>query len=303
MKDRKIIIYIALGFIIASLLLAFYFFFKKPVRIGIPVLDQERKTIVFKDVIYSGEKRGIIDWEIKSKITRKYIDKPVVEMEDIDGMYKPKPDVTVFFKGTSGSMDTETENGTVENVDIKYKNSHTLKSKYMNFDFGRGITSTTAPVDIKGPKLILQGVGLRADTNVETVKIEKDVSGYIETEKGKYRFESDSFIYFLKDNTYILDGRVVMKGEEMNLICDKLIVFSKEDEVEKVDAKGRVRLISKGTIAKSEKAVYHFKDDMIVLTDRPKILKDNVEMEGESIVYRLSSGKFSINKPKMRMEK
>jgi hypothetical protein len=26
-------------------------------------------------------------------------------------------------------------------------------------------------------------------------------------------------------------------------------------------------------------------------------------MEGESIVYELSKGKFSINKPKMRMEK
>jgi lipopolysaccharide transport protein LptA len=110
-------------------------------------------------------------------------------------------------------------------------------------------------------------------------------------------------MYFLKDSTYILDSRVVMKGEEMNLLCDKLIIFSKGDEVEKIDAKGKVRLISKGTIAKSEKAVYYFKEDRIVLTDRPKILKDNVEMEGESIVYSLSSGKFSINKPKMRIEK
>ena len=303
MKDRKIVVYVALGFIFSSLLLAFYFFFNKSVRINIPVLDQERKAIVFKDVKYSGEKKGIVDWEIKSKITRKYIDKPVVEMEDIDGMYKPRPDVTVFFKGTSGSMDTEAEKGTVENVDITYKGSHTLKSRYMDFDFKNGITSTTAPVDIKGAKLILKGVGLTANTNEETVRIEKDVTGYIETEKGKYRFESDRFVYFLKDSTYILDGRVVMKGEEMNLICDKLIIFSKGDDVEKIDAKGKIRLISKGTIAKSEKAVYHFKEDRIVLTDKPKIIKDNVEMEGESIVYNLSDGKFSINKPKMRMER
>ncbi|MEI6152489.1 MAG: LptA/OstA family protein [Deltaproteobacteria bacterium] len=303
MKDRKIVVYVALGFVISSLFLAFYFFFKKPIKINTPFLDQERKAIVFKDVKYSGEKRGIVDWEIKSKVTRKFIDKPVVEMEDIDGMYKPKPDVTVFFKGTKGSMDTEAEKGTVENVDIIYKGSYTLKSRFMDFDFKKGITSTTAPVDIKGAKLTLRGVGLTANTNEETVRIEKDVTGYIETEKGKYRFESDSFIYFLKDSTYILENRVVMKGEEMNLLCDKLIIFSKGDEVEKIDAKGKVRLISKGTIAKSEKAVYHFKEDRIVLTDRPKILKDNVEMEGESIVYSLSSGKFFINKPKMRMER
>lgn len=303
MINRKIVVYSALGFIFISLLAASYFFFNKSVRINFPMLDQERKTIVFKDVKYSGEKNGIVDWEIKSKITRKYIDKPVVEMEDIDGMYKPRPDVTVFFKGTSGRMDTEAEKGTVENVDIIYKDSHTLKSKYMDFDFMKNITSTTAPVDIKSAKLTLMGIGMTADTNKETVRIEKDVTGYIETEKGKYRFESDSFIYFLKDSTYILDGRVVMKGEEMNLICDKLTIFSKGDEVDKIDAKGKVRLISKGTIAKSEKAVYHFKEDKIVLTEKPKILKDNVEMEGESIVYNLSDGKFSINKPKMRMEK
>jgi lipopolysaccharide export system protein LptA len=64
-----------------------------------------------------------------------------------------------------------------------------------------------------------------------------------------------------------------------------------------------VKLISKGTIAKSEKAVYHFKEDRVVLTENPKILKDNVEMEGESIVYSPTSRKFSIVKPRMRMER
>jgi len=303
MRDRKIIVYVALGFVISSLLLAFYFFLKKPFKISSPIIDQGRKAIIFNDVRYSGEKKGIIDWEIKSKIARKFIDKPVLEMDDIDGMYKPKPDVTVYFKGTTGSMDTELEKGTVENVDITYKGNYTLKSGFMNFDFKKGITSTTAPVDITGAKLTLRGVGLTADTNEETVKIEKDVTGYIETDKGKYRFESDSFVYLLKNSTYILEGRVIMKGEEMNLLCDKLYIYSTGNDVEKVDAKGRVRLISKGTIAKSERALYHLKEDRIVLTERPKILKDNVEMAGESIVYSLSSGKFFINKPKMRVEK
>lgn len=304
MKDRRIIIYAALGLVALCLLLALYFFFfKKPFKINTPFVDSQRQAIVFKDVRYSGEKRGVVDWEIKSKVARKFIDKPIVEMEDIEGMYKPKPDVAVFFKGSVGTMDTEAEKGSVENVDIIYKNSYTLKSRFMNFDFKNGITSTTAPVDIKGTRLTLMGIGLTADTGKETVRIEKDVTGYIVTEKGKYRFESDSFTYFLKDSAYVLAGRVVMKGEEMNLLCDKLVIFSSNNEVDKVDATGKVRLISKGTIAKSEKAVYHFKEDRIVLTERPKILKNNVEMEGESIMYSLSSGKFFINKPKTRIEK
>ena len=303
MINRKVIIYIASGFIIASLLLALYFFVRKPVKIAIPVLDEEKKVIVFKDVKYSGEKNGVIDWEINAKIARKYIEKPTIEMEDIDGKYRPKADVAVSFKGTKGTMNTDEEKGTIENVDFFYKNNYRLKSKYMDFDFKIGVTHTSAPVDIQGAKLMLKGVGLTANTKEETVRIEQDVTGFIQTDKGKYKFESDRFIYALKDNIYILEGRVIMKGEDMNLMCDKLYLISKGNELERIDAKGRVRLISKGTIAKSENAVYHLKEDRVVLTDSPKILKDNVEMEGESIVYNLTTRKFSINKPKMRMEK
>jgi lipopolysaccharide transport protein LptA/LPS export ABC transporter protein LptC len=303
MKDRKVIIYIASGFIIASIFLALYFFVKKPVRISVPILDEEKKVIVFKDVKYSGEKKGAIDWEIIAKIARKYIDKPLIEMEDLEGKYMPKSGVVVSFKGTKGTMNTEEEKGTVDNVDFIYKNSYRLKSRYMDFDFRKGLTHTSAPVDIQGTKLNLKGVGLTANTEEETVRIERDVMGYIETDKGRYRFESDRFTYAMKDNAYVLEGKVIMKGQDINLLCDKLYLLSKDNELERIDAKGKVRLISKGTIAKSEKAVYHFKEDRVVLTERPKIFRDNVEMEGESIIYNLSSRKFSINKPKMRMEK
>jgi lipopolysaccharide transport protein LptA/LPS export ABC transporter protein LptC len=303
MKDRKVIVYIASGFIVASLLLALYFFVKKPVRISIPILDEEKKVIVFKDVKYSAEKKGTIDWEIIAKTARKYIDKPVIEMEDLAGKYMPKDGVVVSFKGTKGTMNTEEEKGTIENVDFIYKSGYRLTSKYMDFDFKKGLTSTSAPVDIQGTKLSLRGVGLTANTEQGIVRIERDVTGYIETEKGRYRFESDRFTYNMKENVYILDGKVIMKGQDINLLCDRLYLFSKDNEMERIDARGKVRLISKGTIAKSEKAVYYLKEDKVVLTEKPKILRDNVDMEGESIVYSLSSRKFSINKPKMRMEK
>jgi lipopolysaccharide transport protein LptA len=302
MKNRGIVVYIASGFIISSLLLALYFFLKKPEKIIFPILEEAKRVIVFKDVKYSGEKKGVTDWEIKAKIARKFIDKPVVLMEDLEGKYKPKEGAVVFFKGTKGTMNTDEEKGIIEDVDIIY-NEYRLKSRFMDFDFKKGITSTSAPVDIKGSKLTLRGIGLTANTNEEIVRIEKDIVGFIETDRGRYKFESDKFVYLLKENRYILEGKVIMKGEDMNLLCDKLYIFSKGNDMERVDAMGKVRLISKGTIAKSEKAVYHFKDDKIVFTESPKIFKDNVEMEGEPIIYNPSNRKFSIDKPKMRLEK
>jgi LPS export ABC transporter protein LptC/lipopolysaccharide transport protein LptA len=303
MKNRDLTVYIAVGVIILSLSTALYFFAKKPHRAAPPKLDEGTKAIVFKDVHYSGEKKGSVDWEIKAKIARKYIDKPEVEMEVIQGQYKPKPDVEVFFTGSKGRMNTDEERGSMDDVDIVYKDEYRLITKYMDFDFKKGYTHTDAPVSIEGTKLNLKGVGLTANTNEQTVRIEKNVVGFIESGKGRYNFDSARFLYLLKENLYILEGSVAMKGKDMDLACDKLYLYSKDNELEKVDAVGRVRLLSKGSLAKSERAVYHFKDENVIMTGSPRITKDKVEMDGESISYGVTEGKFTVNKPKMRIDR
>ncbi|HON86152.1 MAG TPA: LPS export ABC transporter periplasmic protein LptC [Syntrophorhabdaceae bacterium] len=303
MKDRKIIVYISLILIIVVCIMAFYFFLRKPVRTSLPKSILEKKVIVFKDVKYSGEKKGVVDWEIKADMARNFIDRPVVEIEGIDGQYRPKPDVIVYFSGKKGIINTEEEKGTVEEVSINYKKEYTLKSRYMDFDFRNGITSTDAPIDIKGERLTLRGIGLIAKTDEETVRIKKDVSGFVVTDKGRFRFESDTFLYMLKENQFILDGRVVMKGEALNLLCSRVSIKSKGNDIEMAEATGKVRLISKGSMAKGEKAVYYFKDDIVTLTGSPKLVRENVEMDGDSITYDMKKGRFNVNMPKVRIER
>ena len=165
MFKRKIIIYLSFGFILASLIVAFYFFVSKPAKQAIPVAQDTKKAIVFKDVKYTGEKRGVVDWELTAKIARKYLDKPIIELEDLKGLYKPKPDVVIEFTGTKGSMDTDKESGRVDNVQVFYKGEYTLKSPYMEFDFKQGLTTTKDVVNIKGKKIDMKGIGLLANTN------------------------------------------------------------------------------------------------------------------------------------------
>jgi LPS export ABC transporter protein LptC/lipopolysaccharide transport protein LptA len=303
MGNRKIVIYIFIGCIILSFAFALYFFVRKPDKIIPPVVDEEKKVIVFKEVKYSGERKGVVDWEINAKIARKYIDKPLIELETLTGQYKPKDGVVVQFKGTKGSMDTDKESGSVENVDVLYKNEYTLKSAYMDFDFKNGITTTKAPVNITGSKLTMRGIGLTANTRQETVKLENDVSGVMETGGTRYKFQADTLTYHFKDDLYILQGKVVFKGEDMNLLCGKLLIYTSGQELERVEAYDKVNVISKGTIAKSEKAVYHFKEGKIVFTNSPRILKDNVEMKGESIEYTTDSKNISVKQPKIRLTK
>ncbi len=69
------------------------------------------------------------------------------------------------------------------------------------------------------------GVGLISNTKDETIKPVKDVTGLIEAKNGKYRFSANSFIYYMKDNKYLLDGNAVMSGEDIKITCDRLSIY------------------------------------------------------------------------------
>ncbi|OPY80662.1 MAG: Lipopolysaccharide-assembly, LptC-related [Syntrophorhabdus sp. PtaU1.Bin153] len=303
MKNRTTIVYIAAGFIAISLVAAAYFFLRKPEKIAHPVPAEGKTVIVFKDVTYSGEKKGKIDWQIRAKIARKYIDKPIIEMEMLEGEYKPKAGTTVTFKGSKGFMNTENEKGNVEDVDIIYNREYTLTTKYLAFDFKNGLTTTSAPVKIQGSKLLLMGVGLTADTTGEIIKIEKDVSGFVMAQKGKYNFAANSFLYYLKDNLYVLDGKATMKGQDLDVSCSRLSIFSDGENVQKIDARGNVRLVSKGNVAKSERAVYHFTQDKAAPSASPGTTKGKRAMTGESTTHKLSEWKLAVGKPTVRTER
>ena len=261
---RKFTVYFALFCIIASLVLVLYFFARKPEPAKPrPPDTAAAEAIVFRDVHYTGEKKGVVDWELTAKTAKKYIKKPLIELENLNGHYKPKDGTIVNFTGTKGSMDTDTEKGNVENVEVIYKDEYKLKSPDMFFDFKSGITFTKAPVDITGPKLTMKGIGLTANTNEETIRLEKDVSGIVATKSNKYRFEADHLVYDLKHSSYILEGTVKFKGEDMDMSCNRLLIFTTDEDLQRVEAYGAVRVAARGSIAKNEKAVYHFKEGKI----------------------------------------
>ncbi len=120
-----------------------------------------------------------------------------------------------------------------------------------------------------------------ADTEKQVVDIEKDVHGTVETETRRFNFSSDRFSYDVKQNIYTFSGSVAVKGEDMTLFCDTIDITSTGDTVDKLDARGKVRLSSKGTLAKSGRAVYYLSDDRVTLEDSPEITKDKVDMEGQ----------------------
>ena len=303
MNRRSVALYIASGFAIGILLLSIYFFIKRPERSTAPVVEEAKRVVVFRDVTYSGERKGAVDWELKAAVARKFIDRPIVELEKIEGSYRPKPDTVVLFRGSKGELDTEAEKGRIDDVEIVYKDEYTVRSKVMDFDFKNARVWTKSPVDLKGKRLTMQGVGMVADTRDQVVRVEKDVQGSVKTDTRHFKFSSERFTYRVKEDLYTFDGNVSVKSDDMDMLCDTVSVISKDDKVEKIDARGKVRLTSKGTLAKSGRAVYYFKDDRVTLEDSPVVTKDKSEMRGQKIVYDLSTGKFSVETPKMRLQR
>jgi len=301
--SRKTVIYIASGIIAASFLFAGYFFFKKPEKIAPPSIAETKSAIVFKDVKYAGEKKGVIEWEIRGASGKKYIDKPIVEMEEIDGEYKPKPGTIIRFKGSKGVMDTEKETGTVEDVQIIHNDDYTLTSQYLDFDFHNGLTTTNAPVKIEGSRLVLMGVGLRSNIKEETMKLVKEVTGLIKAKNGTYRFSSDSFVYYMKENKYLLDGNAMISGEDLKITCARLFIYTDGEELEKVDARGNVRMYAKGSIAKNEQSVYHFKKSKVAPADSSKAEKNHIGIAGKANPIKPASEKAGAKKSRKRSEK
>jgi lipopolysaccharide transport protein LptA/LPS export ABC transporter protein LptC len=304
MNRRSVIVYLASAFIIVVILLSGYFFMHKPDRVQRAPIKTDKRFFVFNGFKHQTEKNGVVNWEIRARTMKKYIDKPTVTLEGIEGEYRPKADAVVFFKAANGEMDMDKKVGVVKDVEILYKGDYRLKSHTMDLDFMNSTASKRGPVDLTGKKFTLMGVGLQADTKEQIITIQKDVSGTIERAKGgKFKFSADRFTYLMKDTTYVFEGNVVVKGDDMNMICDKVNVRSQGDDVQQIDAVGHVKILAKGTIAKSERAVYYVKDEKVVLRESPKIIRDNgVEMEGETVVYSLSTGKFSVDKPRVRLQ-
>ena len=80
-------------------------------------------------------------------------------------------------------------------------------------------------------------------------------------------------------------------------------MYAKCEEIEKVDARGKVRMYSKGSIAKNEQSVYHFKDSKIASTAPPKAEKNRSGIAGKANPNKSTGGKAVAGESRKRQEK
>lgn len=92
-----------------------------------------------------------------------------------------------------------------------------------------------------------------------------------------------------KGKTATFIGRVVARQDDVTIYADKLIIYygEQEDEVDKIEAIGSVRILQTNRIGTGGHALYENKIGKITLTINPKVTQDKDSVTGKVIVYYL----------------
>ena len=94
----------------------------------------------------------------------------------------------------------------------------------------------------------------------------------------------------------IFTGDVVAKQGDMTLFADKLVVvFQKDqDQVERLEAVGGVRVLQLDRIAVAEKAVFHQLEERLVLSGNAEVTQGKNKISGDEITLFMQENRTLI---------
>ncbi len=119
--------------------------------------------------------------------------------------------------------------------------------------------------------------------------------------------KSDEMTVDNKGKMATFSGRVVAKQGDITIFSDKLVVSyaDKSKDVEKVEAKGNVRIVQQTRTGFADQAVYDSRNGRIVLTGSPRVVQGGDSITGKVITYFVDEEKSDVSSdgdPKARVE-
>ena len=92
-----------------------------------------------------------------------------------------------------------------------------------------------------------------------------------------------------KENIIVFSGSVVSRRADVNLSCDRLVVYMTEggEDVEKIEAQGNVRIRKGDILVAGERAVFIPAQESFLITGQPRMWRGRDVVEGDSILLNL----------------
>jgi lipopolysaccharide export system protein LptA len=90
-----------------------------------------------------------------------------------------------------------------------------------------------------------------------------------------------------KGKLAIFTGKVIAKQGDISIYADKLSIYygEKNNEVDKIEADGSVRIVQENRTGIADHAVYDNREGRITLTGNPKVMQGSDTLSGETITY------------------
>ena len=110
-----------------------------------------------------------------------------------------------------------------------------------------------------------------------------------------------------KGKTAIFSGKVVAKQGDITIFSNKLVVnySDNNNELEKVEAFGNVRIVQQNRTGYADQAVYDSRKGLIILTGTPRVVQGGDSISGKVITYYVDDEKSDVTSggdPKSRVE-
>ena len=234
-----------------------------------------------------GEK-GKKSWEIFGKSADVFTED--VQLDDVIGnLYGEDEDVKLT--GDKGKFNKE--NGQLrleDNVVITTSSGARLTTDSLEWDRKKQVVSTDDPVNIERDNMIAVAIGVTGEPNLSKVSLEKDVRVDIKPDQGQGNEEKiiitcDGPLEIeYEKNIATFYNNVKVEREDSTIYGDRLdIYFSTIDssdsppgfmhnKIEKIVAKGNVKIVRDENVSYSQEAVYTLVDKKIILSGRPKLV-------------------------------
>ena len=223
-------------------------------------------------------------WEISGKSADIFPD--LIKLNDFLGEIYDQEMITVV--ADRGDFDKTQDKVHLENnVVITTESGVELTTDYLDWDRTTSQILSEAPVDIKKDNVVLSGAGMKGNTNLKQVDLERDVRLEIDNKKNKIvitctgplKINYAENVAVFNEDVFVDDGQSKMYADLMEVFFETSASDSSVSsftggmgKVAQVVARGNVKIAREGNISFSNEAVYKASDRTITLIGRPKLI-------------------------------
>ena len=257
-----------------------------PVLFLANVCQAEIEQTIDEFTLSGFEQKGKLAWEINGRAADIFSEQ--IKLNDFSGIFYGQEKINIDadrgdFNRAENKVHLE------DNVVITTESGARITTDYLDWDKETSLLTTEAPVDIYKDNIVTTGIGIKGRTDLQQIDLKQDVRLQVNDPQHKIVVTCDgplsidyaANIAVFYNNVAADDGESQMYSDLMEVYfqtsglgADKKIFAGKNSKIDRIIAKGNVKIVREGNSSFSDEAIYNTDNKTIVLTGRPQLVID-----------------------------